>query len=50
MEGREESGHFWLLSWEWKFRYFDSIYDVKEEFFREGYDTADFDTVTFMCG
>jgi len=45
-EGREESGRFVLLSGDWKFRYFDSIYDVKEEFFREGYDTAGFDEVT----
>ncbi len=43
---REASGRFMLLSGEWKFRYFDSIYDVKEEFFREGYDTNGFDTVS----
>lgn len=46
VQGREESGRFVLLSGEWKFRYFDSIYDVKEEFFREGYDTGNFERVT----
>ena len=46
VEGREESERFQLLTGAWKFRYFDSIYDVKEEFFREGYDTGSFDTVT----
>ena len=45
VKGREESERFVLLSGEWKFRYFDSIYDVKEEFFREGYDTGRFDSV-----
>ncbi len=30
----------------WKSRYSGSIYDVEEEFFREGYDTAGFDQVT----
>ena len=43
--GREASARFMLLSGEWKFRYFSSIYDVQEEFFREGYDTGAFDTV-----
>ena len=46
VEGREESERFQLLTGAWKFRYFDSIYDVKEEFFREGYDTGSYDTVT----
>ena len=46
VEGREESERLLMLSGDWKFRYFDSIYDVKEEFFREGYDTAGFDQVT----
>ena len=30
---REESDRFVPLSGEWKFRYFDSIYDVREEFY-----------------
>ena len=31
-ERREESDRFVLLSGNWKFRYFDSIYDLQEEF------------------
>lgn len=46
MDGIRMTDRFVLLSGKWKFRYFDSIYDAKEEFFAEGYDTSDFDTVT----
>ncbi len=46
MDGIRMTDRFMLLSGQWKFRYFDSIYDAKEEFFAEGYDTAEFDTVT----
>ncbi len=42
---REASDRFVLLSGEWKFRYFDSIYDVREEFFRENYDCSEFESV-----
>ena len=45
VEERESSDRFTLLSGEWKFQYFDSIYDAKEEFFAEGFDTRKFDTV-----
>lgn len=34
-EDREASDRFQLLNGMWEFRYFDSIYDVQEEFFRE---------------
>ena len=34
VENREASDRFFLLSGDWKFRYFTSVYDVKEEFFR----------------
>ena len=44
-EHREDSDRFELLSGMWKFRYFDSIYDVKEEFFKEGYDTESYDDI-----
>ncbi len=44
-ETRETSDRFLLLSGDWKFRYFENIYDVKEEFFQDGYDTATFDEV-----
>lgn len=46
VDEREKSDRFVLLSGEWKFRYYDSIYDAKEEFWQEGYDTGGFDTVT----
>lgn len=39
---REQSDRFQLLSGNWRFRYFDSIYDVKDAFYEEGYDTRDF--------
>lgn len=46
VEEREKSDRFMLLSGEWRFRYFNSIYDVEEEFFRDGYDTAGFQRIT----
>lgn len=45
VENREASDRFLLLSGDWKFRYFTSVYDVKEEFFAEGYDTSAFETI-----
>ena len=45
IEHREESDRFELLNGMWKFRYFDSIYDVKDEFFLEGYDTGTYDDI-----
>ena len=45
VENREASDRFFLLSGDWKFRYFTSVYDVKEEFFTEGYDTSAFETI-----
>lgn len=44
-ENREASDRFLLLSGDWKFRYFENIYDVKEEFFQDGYDASAFDEV-----
>ncbi len=37
VEHREESDRFILLNGEWDFRYYESIYDLKEEFYREEY-------------
>lgn len=45
VENRAASDRFFLLSGDWKFHYFDSVYDVKEEFFAEGYDTSAFETI-----
>lgn len=44
-EERERSDRFVQLSGQWKFRYYDSIYEAKEEFWREGFDTEGFDRV-----
>lgn len=42
VENREASDRFFLLNGTWKFRYYDSIYDLQEEFYQTGYDTKDF--------
>ena len=47
-ETRETSDRFLLLSGDWKFHYFENIYDVKEEFFQDGYDAAAFDEVSVI--
>ena len=40
IEHREESDRIQFLNGTWKFKFFDSIYDVKEEFYKEGFCTA----------
>lgn len=45
VERREESGRMQCLNGNWKFRYYESIYDVREAFYAVGYDTSDFDKV-----
>lgn len=45
LENRELSDRFQLLSGQWQFRYYPSIYEAKDEFYREGFDTSDFDSV-----
>lgn len=45
-ENRENSDRFLLLSGEWRFRYYENIYDLQEKFYQENYDTSDFDRVT----
>ena len=42
-EHREKSDRLQLLNGNWKFRYFESIYDVKESFYETDYDVSDFD-------
>ena len=46
VEHRESSDRFQMLSGEWKFQYYNSIYDVKESFYEKGYDVSGFDHVT----
>lgn len=45
VHNRETSDRFQLLSGDWRFQYYDSIYDLKEKFFKEGYDASSFDVV-----
>ncbi len=45
VEHREDSDRFQLLNGSWKFRYYESIYDVKEMFFADGYDCSDYDEI-----
>lgn len=45
-EHRESSDRFQLLNGKWKFRYFNSIYELREPFYEAEYDVSRFDTVT----
>ena len=45
MEHREKSDRMQLLNGTWKFRYFNSIYDVQDSFFEKDYDTENFDEI-----
>ncbi len=45
VEHREESDRMQLLNGTWKFRYFESIYDVQDAFYEQGYDISEFDEV-----
>ncbi|MBQ6856465.1 MAG: DUF4981 domain-containing protein [Lachnospiraceae bacterium] len=42
---REESDRFQLLNDQWNFRYYASIYDLQEEFYAEGFDVSDYDSI-----
>lgn len=45
VEHREESDRMQLLNGTWRFRYFESIYDVQDAFYEQGYDISEFDEV-----
>ncbi|MCM1246428.1 MAG: DUF4981 domain-containing protein [Roseburia sp.] len=45
LHARETSDRFQLLNGDWSFKYYESIYDLEENFFEEGHDTASFDTI-----
>ena len=45
VEHREASDRVQMLNGMWKFRYFESIYDVRNAFYESGYDTSDFDEI-----
>lgn len=45
VEHREESDRFQLLNGNWKFRYYDSIYDLQDKFYETTYDVSSFDNI-----
>lgn len=45
VEDRGASDRFWLLNGQWRFKYFSSIYDLKEHFYAMDFGTEDFDTI-----
>ncbi len=45
-EHRELSDRIQMLNGEWKFRYYESIYDLKDFFFEKDYDASTYDRVT----
>ncbi len=44
-EHREGSDRLQLLNGNWKFKYFESIYNVQEHFYETGYDVSGFDEI-----
>ena len=44
-ERREMSDRIQFLNGVWKFKYYDSIYDVTEEFYRTDFDVSGYDTI-----
>lgn len=45
VEQREDSDRIQLLSGKWKFRYYNSIYDLQDTFYKNDYDTSGFDEI-----
>ena len=45
-ERREDSDRFQMLSGEWRFRYYESIYELQERFYETDYDFRSFARVT----
>lgn len=45
VESRESSDRFQLLNGDWKFKYFDSIYDLQEKFYESDFSADDFDSI-----
>ena len=44
-ESREDSDRMQMLSGEWNFRYYGSVYELKERFYETDYDTGSFDKI-----
>ena len=45
VEHREHSDRFQLLNGDWKFKYFDSVHDLTDEFYAAEYDATDWNTI-----
>lgn len=45
LHAREVSDRFQLLNGAWNFKYYESVYDVEEDFFEENHDTSSFDVI-----
>lgn len=45
VEHREESDRFLLLNGQWQFQFYESIYDLQDCFYEEGYDVRGFDSI-----
>lgn len=45
LDARDHSDRVQFLNGTWKFRYYDSIYNLQDEFYSEGYDVSGFDDI-----
>lgn len=45
LDARDHSDRIQFLNGTWKFRYYDSIYKLQDEFYSEGYDISGFDDI-----
>ncbi len=45
LDARDHSNRVQFLNGTWKFRYYDSIYNLQDEFYSEGYDVSGFDYI-----
>lgn len=45
LDARDHSDRVQFLNGTWKFRYYDSIYKLQDEFYSEGYDISGFDDI-----
>ena len=42
VQNREKSGRIQMLNGSWQFRYYESLYDLTEQFYRTDYDAESF--------
>lgn len=45
VEQREKSDRIQMLNGDWKFKYYDSVYDLQEPFYEQGFAAEDFKTI-----